>query len=71
MSLASRISSGESWFCMSLLAWELLGRCLPSALGHACIAYLSLNTAIFKRLTRSLSCLKADQKVLGEESYSG
>lgn len=36
---------------MSLVAWELLARCWRSALGHACIAHLKLNTAIFKRLT--------------------
>lgn len=37
---------------MALIAWELLGRCLAGALGHICIVHLSLNIAVFKRLTR-------------------
>lgn len=51
-SLVLQFSSGVSWLHMALIAWELLGRCLASALGHACIVHLSLNIAIFKRLTR-------------------
>lgn len=37
---------------MALIDWELLGRCLAGALGRVGIVHLSLNTAIFKRLTR-------------------
>lgn len=45
-----QLSSGVSWLCMALIAWELLGRCSACALGHACIVHPSLNMAIFKRL---------------------
>lgn len=37
---------------MALIVWELLRRCLASALGHVHTVHLSLNIAISQRLTR-------------------